>query len=219
MNTSAIYIGSGLPVKENKPDLFDISRELHDHIGQKLTVVKLHLEKCMMQAADDKLKHQLNQILDTLIDSMQEVRSLSHELQEKCSVAGNDLREDLEKLAASFEYSSGLKVEFSKFDVFGELPGFARKNLYRVFQESFTNTVKHSHATRIFVSVRMHGSKLRITISDNGCVKKNINKATGHGMANIRYRIARLGGHVIFTCDPGYPFSTEIQVPLENLYD
>ncbi len=219
MNPSTAYIRSGLQLKDREVDLLDISRELHDHIGQKLTVVKLHLEKCMMQALDDTLKLQLNQVLDNLIDSMQEVRSLSHDLQKQNAHGQINFKEDLENLAATFEQTSGLSVEFTHFDLDDIFSAVAAKNLYRIFQESFTNTIRHSCATKIFVSIRVRGHKLRISISDNGYVNTNQNKTTGHGMANIRHRIARLGGHVIFTCDPGLPFSTEIQVPLEQLFD
>ncbi len=219
MNTSMVDIRSGLQIEEREVDLVDISRELHDHIGQKLTVVKLHLEKCMMQALDDTLRNQLNQVRDNLIDSMQEVRSLSHDLQGRYNHGRNSFREDIEALAATFEHTSGLRVEFSHFDLDDTFSAFAGKNLYRIFQESFTNTVRHSRATKIVVSIRVMGHILRISISDNGYVNTNRNKTTGHGMANIRHRVARLGGHVIFTCDPGLPFSTEIQVPLEQLYD
>jgi len=110
-------------------------------------------------------------------------------------------------------------VEFSERAVRSEI----RHNLFLAFKEALHNTVRHSGADEVQISITLQGDVLKVVVSDNGR-GRTANPAerpdritAGHGLANIQSRLARIGGHSQITSAPGQGLCVELQTPLRGM--
>jgi signal transduction histidine kinase len=80
----------------------------------------------------------------------------------------------------------------------------ARHSLFLVVKEAFHNVLKHSHASVVYLRVSETAAGLEITIADDGCGFELAGiPRGGHGLANMRARIAALGGEFQVESAPG----------------
>jgi signal transduction histidine kinase len=75
--------------------------------------------------------------------------------------------------------------------------------VYRLIQESVTNTMRHSDATRIEAWVRSRDDLVEVDIRDNGSGTRVPRFSAGHGISGMRERVAGLGGSVDVDAGPG----------------
>ena len=146
-----------------------ISRELHDDLGQALTLVKLRLGLMEMglppesSALRDHCKSAAAAI-DLTIDSM---RRLSRDL---CPAVLEDigLSAALDRLVSDTAKATRIQIRTD----WGDLgPLFTTRSsifLYRVFQETLNNIVKHAEATEVEISARRRNGLVAFEIRDNG---------------------------------------------------
>jgi signal transduction histidine kinase len=136
----------------------------------------------------ERIQHSLDQGVDfkrrvvedlrpTLLDNMGLFAALRWQFEDTCS-------------RASLEYRERLPQE--------ELPisSEAAIALFRTAQEALTNILKHARATRVFLTVEVDPTHLRMVVGDNGRGIPSPEDATlrGHGLAGMRHRIAALDG-------------------------
>ena len=97
----------------------------------------------------------------------------------------------------------------------------ARISLYRIFQESLTNTAKHSDADTINISIQSNESEIQLTIQDNGKGVQSLEKIndqnSGLGIIGMRERIEGLGGSFSFESIPGEGVLITAKLPLQEL--
>jgi signal transduction histidine kinase len=85
-----------------------------------------------------------------------------------------------------------------------EVPANVRHNILLACWEAVNNTLKHSGASEVRVSVRLRRQSLEIEIADNGCgfdVAKG--EAKRSGLVHIRQRLEEIGGSCVFKSTPG----------------
>lgn len=153
-----------------------IARELHDSIGQKLTVLK------MFSSANTETEVTYTKLLD---DTITEVRTLSHNMIPEILNLG--LIPALKDLVQKLNLSEQIKCELliSNSDEF-QFKKEIELSIYRIVQEVLNNMLKHAKASILTISV----SKSLICISDNGIGfdVKSIQKSKGIGWQNIFMR-------------------------------
>ncbi len=146
-----------------------VARELHDELGQALTVLKIHLA-----AIEDKLpknqpalQRNCEQLLDYIDGVIENVRRLSWDL-------SPSILEDL-GLSASLGYlideisRNNQMQDAVKMDQVDHLfSAETQINIYRIFQESLTNIVKHAHASQLAVDIHRQDNKVVFQLRDNG---------------------------------------------------
>lgn len=180
--------------------LSQVGRELHDNIGQLLSLAKLNLNspKPEKQAAG---KDNVNQII-------KEVRILSKTLNldwvESVSL-DEFVRQQLEKIQATGFCETSLESDRS----FLELKKDQKLVLIRVFQECLNNAIKHAHPDRI--DIRMY--KRMIHIRDDGRGFDTTQKSTGSGMYNLVKRMETIGGRFSVTSEVGKGTQITIELP------
>jgi len=69
-----------------------------------------------------------------------------------------------------------------------------RHNLFLAFKEALTNVAKHSHAIEVTIKISVENSRLQVEVQDDGCGLPAIIKPDGNGLANLRHRMAEIGG-------------------------
>ena len=163
-----------------------IARDLHDSIGQKLSVLKMYLHN----RANDAEK------TPALIDeTIQEVRDISHNLLPEELNFGfiNAVKSDIEKLNVTRHFKINTVIEEGNYQKMSLL---ASLNVLRVFRELLGNLVKHSKASEIFIHVNIIKNDFHLQIKDDGIgiSKHAVEESKGIGWKNIFARINMLKG-------------------------
>ncbi len=168
--------------------LQEVGRELHDNLGQLLTVVQMGL---YAELEDDGKKQRIHEAVNTLELSIEEVRrmgrSLNSDMWEQRSIT--------EAITAEAERIERMGLAKVHLLVKGEPPDLspdAKTILFRVFQEVVNNALKHAGADRIDVSLT-DGATPTLTITDNGRGFDPEKAKTGSGTVNIRRRCEMIG--------------------------
>jgi len=175
-----------------------IAGDLHDSVGQMLSLTKLHLSEIMDY--EGSLASEQKQIIDRsariLDEACQEVRNISHNLMPGALIRlGLDAA--VKDLVRKINNSNKIRASFS-----GNLDGrrFDEKieiSVFRIVQEVLNNIMKHSEASNIDITLnRMENGKLELLISDNGTGFdiSRIEKSSGIGWKNIYSRLSMING-------------------------
>lgn len=193
----------------------NISREIHDNIGQKLTLAKLQLNT--VDVKDDnrlmsKLGDSVNMISEAIADLSDISRSMSSEI-----ILNNGLIEGLEFEVAQLNKSSIYKIELT---VTGEPIYLNSKKeliLFRIVQEALNNIMKHSQASVIDIHLHFNTNLLRLDIIDNGKGFVTVSGTKqGTGIANMCRRASILEGKCEVFSEPGLGTKIKIEIPLHE---
>jgi len=192
-----------------------VAREIHDTLAHTLTALIIQLEACKKLASLDPsrlpvelekaqelsrsgfndvkrtIKAMRPQVMEdkSFFDSIISIINTSMENRELHITLNNSLSPDI-KLASKIEIA-----------------------IFRVIQESITNSVRHGQAGEIEIAIKQEKNMLQLYIADNGIGCTNIKK--GYGMQGIRERIESLNGNAEFSSSCGKGFKTKISIPYE----
>ena len=161
--------------------LRNISWELHDNIGQLLTLAKIQLQNASPE--------NLNDISETITKSLNEIRSLSKLINPEF-IKNVKLKEALE---LEIERFNRLQFIEASLTVTGKEQEIDQKHgiiMFRILQEFFSNTIKHARGSKLEVFLNFKEDVLEITAQDNG-VGFNIDEVNkkGIGLQNIKTRV------------------------------
>jgi signal transduction histidine kinase len=170
-------------VEIREETLRNISWELHDNIGQMLTLAKIQLQNT------DDTSGPIVEASETIGNCLVELRSLSKLINPdtfKTLTLVEALKLEVERFNRMKYLEASLDYNEDTFD----LDKKVEVVIFRMLQEFFTNTVKHSKATRLEVAVHYSENKLIIEAKDNGIGfdATNMEAFTGIGLSNIRNR-------------------------------
>ena len=172
--------------------LSHLAAELHDNIGQLLTVMNLQIEKQKLMLP--AMQPLLSPIGDTLQATMQQVRLLSHSLSNDF-ISDSGLQAAVRQEAHRLQAPGRQIIYFDSDDVEPELPKDARTVAFRIFQEALSNAIRHAAAEHIAIILKGAGSFV-LELRDDGIgfdKQAIISGAHGIGLKNILRR-ARLAG-------------------------
>jgi PAS domain S-box-containing protein len=146
-----------------------VARELHDELGQALTVLKMHLVGIEEQLSSDQQSQratceQMLSYIDTVIEN---VRRLSWDLSPS-SLEDLGLSAALGYLVDEICRNHNLQSQVAMDKIDHLFSPETQINIYRIFQESLTNVVKHARASLVAVKVTKENGKVSFKIRDNG---------------------------------------------------
>jgi two-component system sensor histidine kinase UhpB len=179
-----------LALKAEEAERGRIARELHDDVGQSLTVLLLELARARRTGSDSAVA----EAQETARAVLQDVRQICHQLRPE-SLDDLGLSSALTTLAARVSEAAQLPVEV---DVEHELPPLAPDAelvLLRVAQEGLTNVVRHAGASRARLALRRAGDGVTLRIADDGRGLAAA-LAAGGGIRGMRERAASVGGRL-----------------------
>ncbi|HLW02987.1 MAG TPA: GAF domain-containing sensor histidine kinase [Ktedonobacterales bacterium] len=172
-----------------------LARDLHDSVSQSLFSLTLTVQTAREHLTDNlPLVEQALTLADELARGAQaEMRMLLFELR-STALQQEGLAAALEKQAEVLRQRTGLKVEVQ---MEGSMRPAAEQEeaLYRIVQEALTNVVKHAHASRAIVRLRMEKAGVEAEINDDGrgfVWRESL--GTSYGLRTMRERAERLGG-------------------------
>jgi signal transduction histidine kinase len=195
---------SGRLINAGEEERKRIARELHDDIGQRLSLLSIELDGLGRDlptnrgAEREALSHSLQQINELVTD----VHNLSHQLHSsKLQMLGLPvaLRDVCRQVGSQHE----IEIELAADDIPSHLPEDLALCFYRVAQEALNNSVKHSAATRAEVRVAACDGTLKMTIKDDGTGFDPAVAARGLGLATMRERLRLVGGDLVVSSKLG----------------
>ncbi|HLT06354.1 MAG TPA: ATP-binding protein [Cyclobacteriaceae bacterium] len=185
--------------------LVHVGQELHDNIGQILSLTKLTLRHSDPQ--------RISEAKELVQQAIKEVRSLSKAINLNWA-KDIDLKafiaKELEKIAAL----DFCKTEFVATDKHFPLEESKKLVLMRMIQECLNNAIKHASPTLISIEIDQSPEKLFISIRDNGLGFDMDKDSDGQGLRNLQTRMNTIGGHIEVKSALGK--GTEIQLLLPN---
>ncbi|AXB42925.1 sensor histidine kinase [Amycolatopsis albispora] len=171
-----------------------IARELHDEIGQSLTVVLLGLKRTVDRAPAE-LREELLAVQETVRDSLDEVRQVARRLRPGV-LADLGLQSALHSLSGEF---GELRVNRWVDHDLPELSPDVELVLYRIAQESLTNVARHAGASEVDLSLTARHGELTLRVTDNG--RGGIDHE-GAGIRGMRERALLIGAKLTVESTP-----------------
>lgn len=156
-----------------------ISKELHDELGQALAVLKLSMKfvESRLPAEYADLRKECGESARYIDETIENVRRLSHDLS-PLILEELGLSAALGRLFDYFRNSFEVHLMQTITDLDDLLSPQAKILIYRIFQEVFTNIVKHAEARTVSVTMNKNGGMLSFDIEDDG---RGFASATGPG--------------------------------------
>lgn len=174
-----------------------VAQELHDGLGQVLSVIKLSLYALQNEINSEKL----DKLTNFAELAIKEYRAVSHNLIPPL-LENNGLKDALNDLCINLRSSSNIEIDFN-CNLVAELPKLYAIETYRIIQELMNNTMKHANASKVILTLEQTGNVLDIEYSDNGegfdieeVRKKSWSMRKGIGISNIEARVKLLNGTI-----------------------
>lgn len=168
-----------------------ISREIHDNIGQKLTLAKLYLNTIPNLENYDqlsKIRDSLKLISESILGLSELSRGMSTDF-----LLNNGLVKAIEKEVLILNRSGVFNAEFQVVGEERYMEGNTELVIFRIVQECIQNFVKHADAKNLFIRLHYHSNNIFLEISDDG-IGLNAKSGSGAGFINMKRRAAMLGG-------------------------
>ena len=199
-----------------------ISRELHDEMGQVLTMMKLDLISIKSTLPPEQFSG--------IKEKWKELDSLTENMLERTHQMTLDLRphmlDDLGLVSTLRWYVGSLSdkldinIKLKAVNLEERLTPELEIALYRIVQEAFTNIVKHAEAKNVLLNIKRLKSSVKLIIGDDGIgfnleeVENRRKKEHGVGLLGMRERASLLKGTCTVESNPGEGTRVEVNIPL-----
>lgn len=194
----------------------NISAEIHDNIGQKLTLTKLSLNTLPIKG-NEELEEKVSKITRLIGEAIMDLSDLSRSMSSEIVLQNG--------LIKAIEFEVGQLMRLGPFQVsfhlIGDpvfLPADTDLVLFRMFQECINNVVKHAGATEISIELHYKPEEVVLSVADNG--NGNIpvgNEIKGIGLANMRKRGQLLNADIKIESLPGQGSTITIKIPFHEI--
>jgi signal transduction histidine kinase len=175
------------------------AREVHDHLSQLLTTIKLEislLDKKLAQYGPG-IQESIQQLLEMSDDAIHSVQRIAMDLRPPI-LDDLGLAEAIEWQVKEFKTRTGIHCQFIDQMNGFELDLERSTTLFRIFQETLTNIVRHSQATQVGVKLHVDKVNIILEVRDNGCgiTVEQIQNLRSLGLLGMRERAMVWGGYV-----------------------
>ncbi len=198
----------------------NIAREIHDELGQQLTVLKMDISwlSKKLENPGENVKERLNSLLEMIDNTVKSVRRISSELRPSM-LDDLGLPAAIEWHALEFGKRSGIRIHTQVDTGDVKLPGKVGITLFRVFQECLTNVLRHSGADQVNVRLYLKNKRLLLEIEDNGqgFLAKEIENKKTLGILGMRERVSLIRGEYTIESKPGNGTTVRVSVPFAEM--
>lgn len=196
-----------------------IARELHDETSQVLTSLLISLALLEETVSTDAARTRISETRALAHQTLRAVRNLSIDLRPS-ALDDLGLLPALRWYIKEYQQKCGIEVELSTSGFKERLSPEMETAVYRIAQESLTNTAKHAHAHRVRIAMSDDGTLLRMHIRDDGqgfdaeTVLKTPWQDRGLGLAGMMERASLLGGSVQIGSRPDNGTTIDVAIPV-----
>ncbi|WP_238989961.1 sensor histidine kinase [Flavobacterium sharifuzzamanii] len=194
--------------------LCEISKELHDNIGQIISVAIMQLNICI--SSKDVQMNELKDLKTLLAKSLDELRILSRIIN-KDNLLQNNFLEAIQQDLERIKKLKKIKFNFSQI---GAVPTINKEHeliIYRIFQEALHNSLKHSRSDLFDVHIETTDSLFTLKLKDFGIGYDLEKSNSGIGLNNMKLRAKLIGAELILNSDStGTSVTIEYPLPLNH---
>lgn len=199
----------------------DVGRELHDHIGQVLTVIKINMNLILGKGIDSKNEERLNTTKELVSEVINDVRLLSKTLN------GDLIKQVGLKESISHELNRINKMELIQCHLNVEgtpytLPSEVEFVVFRILQENLNNILKHARCRNVHTTMMYEHNTFALIQKDDGVgydmnevVTRNDAAASGSGLLNMQRRAELINATLQLNSQPEK--GTRLILKIDNL--
>jgi PAS domain S-box-containing protein len=195
----------------------NISRELHDDLGQILTAINLDLQRAVKTPNAQKRLELLRQILSKNDEARSRIREISSLLRPGL-LDDIGICEAIESYVSQFVSRTGIPVELSVKCSSSDIPAEATTTIYRIVQEALNNISKYANANKVSITLGIEKEQIQLQILDDGVGFDLSQVRTEHtlGLVGMRERARLLGGNFMLQATPGSGTFIGVTLPLAS---
>ena len=192
-----------------------LSRELHDEVGQMITVLRMELGTAEQRASSsDSAALPHLRAASTLADqTLRSIRSLARGLRPSM-LDELGVVPALNWLAREFTKHGGINVSVATDGEMDQVPESYRTCIYRVAQEALTNCARHARAHEVLLELKRVGNTLSLKVQDDGAGFDASQPNTGIGLVGMKERVRELNGKLTIETGPNKGTLLNVQIPL-----
>ncbi|MCS4487888.1 sensor histidine kinase [Streptococcus sciuri] len=189
-----------------------IAREIHDTLGHALTGISAGIDAVLVliDFDSDRAKKQLKDISKVVREGIKDVRRSIEKLRPG-ALEEQSLQVALEKIIRDYEVLSDLAITLDYQWGAVDLEVTKEDIIFRVVQESLTNSLRHGGAHHVDISMTRDDS-YHLIIQDDGIGFETLH--FGYGLTQMRERLAIIGATVVFRSEDG--FKTIVDIPRQK---
>lgn len=193
------------------------SEEIHDNIGQLLSMVKMQLYNIRNNSKEQEIVNKANNCNELLGKAINDLRNISHTL--NSAYVGNAgladaIEKDLEYIRSAKEIQCTLHKTGDDYSLGNE----QELLIFRIVQEAVSNAVKHAAPTAIDIYLDYKPETFGVTVCDNGSgFDDSGNGKSGIGLSNMHVRTGLLKGNLKIESAPGKGTTICVEAPVKNL--
>ncbi|HEX6123592.1 MAG TPA: ATP-binding protein [Ktedonobacterales bacterium] len=195
-----------------------IARELHDETSQVLTSLLISLRMLEEAVTSEEARQRIADTRALAHQTLRAVRNLSIDLRPS-ALDDLGLLPALRWYIKEYQQKCGIEVEFTAHGLRDRLSPEVETAVYRIIQESLTNTAKHAHARKVWVSISESDARIQARMCDDGqgfdapMMLKRPWQDRGLGLAGMIERASLLGGSIDIQSQPGAGTTIELAIP------
>jgi two-component system, NarL family, sensor histidine kinase UhpB len=209
-----------------------IARELHDETSQVLTSLLISLAVLEESIATHEARDRIADTRTLAHQTLRAIRNLSIDLRPS-ALDDLGLLPALRWYIKEYQQKCSIEVEFQATSIKERLPAEIETALYRIVQESLTNTARHANARKVCITLKEEVDEVYATISDDGsgfdiqALQKNSVQERGSGLESgsglgrglgligMQERAVLLDGSLEITSRPGQGTTVEVRIPIQ----
>jgi signal transduction histidine kinase len=192
---------------------------LHDDLGQRLTSLNLDLGwlKRRIGVQSQGVREKMDEMNQSILETIESIKEVSSFLRPSILYELGLISAFTEQLR-KIEKQSGIKCHFSYKPEAFIIDDRISLIIYRVLQESLTNIIRHSEASRIEVILILRNNRIELTIKDNGMGIDNdkVNSLTSMGIAGMMERVKSINGTLSVVGKKGAGTTLVASIPLKK---
>ncbi len=215
----ALAMVGGRLIEAQEEERTRIARDLHDDIGQQLTLLAIELEKLgkIPLESHGGVRTRTNKLKKRVSCIVRDVEAISHELHSsKLELLG--LKAAVRSLCKEFAAYHKVKIDFVEKDLPSQLPRDISVCLFRIAQEALRNGLKHSRADEFKVQLLGTPNEIHLSVHDAGVGfdPETAMKRQGLGLISMRERINLVKGTIAIKSKPQGGTEIDCSVPFAS---
>ena len=205
---------SQLEMQENTFEF--ISMEIHDNVGQLLSLSKLNLNR--INNATPEVLGKIGYSVELLTQALTDLRNMSRRLDPDI-IRRAGLQKAIENFVGLLRKSTALDIQFDASGFSAAIQPETEIILFRILQEAVMNAIKHAEPTRIILRLHIQDDHLLMEISDNGVGFDPVSTRDEEGgdkagIKNMEKRASMINGRLQISSDQGAGTSIRVSLPL-----
>lgn len=188
-----------------------LARELHDSVSQQLFAASMLLSAITEQGSEEVTKKPLQQVERMVQQTQLEMRALLLHLR-PAALNNKSLTQGLEELLLELKEKVLFDISYRLEEV--SLSKGAEDHLFRIAQETLSNTLRHAQATEVKVLFIERDGLAIFRVQDNGIgFKETESKGGSYGLQNVQERAIEIGGTCKIVSVPSQGTIVEVKIP------